>query len=333
MIEPTEPSTSDLAVVIPVWNDATGLDRLLAQISKLKEVSQVVVVDDASDTPADPVNMGWTAARLGADLVFARNAQRRGAGYSRNRGLKKVTTNRVIFFDSDDRFTSEFTHLINELPQDRFDFCVFGHADSRVAKIGGWGPLPGDERLWEQAGAFGALSELPAEKVPHLIQLIAYPWNKVYRTGFLREAGLRCTEIMVHNDIELHWLSFLRASRILVSDRVAAVHVVHQHGTRLTNRKGIERLEMFRALDPVRAEIASAGPSYILPFIRFVLALFHWAFDQLAPEYHTQFRKQIRNFLARSLDCKAFALIAAAEPELAARINTHLAWQPTPSTT
>lgn len=318
----------DLAVVIPVWNDAEGLDQLLKQISRLDAVSQVVIVDDASDRPADPASMGWTAGRLGADLVFARNAQQRGAGYSRNRGLKKVTTSRVIFFDSDDRFTPEFASLMADLPKGGFDVCVFAHADSRVAQSGGWGPLAGDDRLWERAGVFGALNELPAEKVPELIQISAYPWNKVYRTAFLREAGIRCTEIMVHNDIELHWLSFLRADRILVSDRVAAIHVVQRSGARLTNRSGAERLEMFRALDPVAEEISKAGPTFTLPFAKFVMALFHWALNQLAAKYHDAFRGRIRAFLAHHLDAAAFARIAAAEPELAKRINAHLAWQP-----
>ncbi|EYD70551.1 glycosyltransferase family 2 protein [Limimaricola hongkongensis] len=318
----------DLAVVIPVWNDTDGLDRLLGQIAGIEAVSQVVVVDDASDIPADPARRGWSAARLGADLVFARNAQQRGAGYARNRGLQKVTAGRVIFFDSDDRFTPEFARLMEELPRDGFDFGLFAHADSRVAQAGGWGPLAGDERIWERVGIIGALAELPAGKIPELIQLSAYPWNKVYRTGFLRETGIRCTEIMVHNDIELHWLSFLRARRILVSDRVAALHVVQRNGARLTNRSGAERLEMFRALDPVAQEIAGTGPAFTLPFAKFVMALFHWAMGQLAPEHHDIFRARIRGFLARHLDAAAFARIARAEPELAARINDHLAWQP-----
>jgi glycosyltransferase involved in cell wall biosynthesis len=322
------PTPPDLAVVIPVWNDEAGLEQLLGQISRLTAVSQVVVIDDASERPADPARLGWTAERLGADLIFARNAQQRGAGYARNRGLAKVTAGRVIFFDSDDRFTPDFAHLLAELPSDGFDFCLFAHADSRVAATGGWGPLPDDERLWERAGAFGALNDLPSGKVPELIQLTAYPWNKVYRTDFLREAGVRCTEIMVHNDIELHWMSFLRASRILVSDRVAAVHVVHCGGARLTNRNGAERLEMFRALDPVARAVAEAGPDFTLPFARFTMALFHWASGLIAPELRAGFSARIRMFLAQHLTPDAFARIAAADPDLAQRINVRLAWQP-----
>lgn len=320
--------SADLAVVIPVWNDAEGLARLLEQISRIPAISQVVMVDDASERPADPEAMGWTSERLGADLIFARNAQQRGAGYARNRGLAKVTANRVIFFDSDDRFTPEFSHLMAELPREGFDFCLFAHADSRIAAAGGWGPLPGDERLWERADILGALNEMPEAARPELIQLSAYPWNKIYRTGFLRETGIHCTEIMVHNDIELHWMSFLRASRILVSDRVAAVHVVHRDGRRLTNRSGAERLEMFRALNPVATAVAAADPGFALPFARFVMALFHWASELIAPELQQEFSARIKEFLLQHMTPDAFARIAAVDPELAGRINTRLAWQP-----
>ncbi len=315
---------TNLAVVIPVWNDAAGLDRLLGQISRIDAITQVVVVDDASDHPADPLAAGWSADRLGAELIFARNAQQRGAGYARNRGLAKVTAPRVIFFDSDDRFTPEFEHLLAELPDEAFDFCLFAHADSRVAREGGWGPLPGDERLWAEAGVWRAMAELPRDKVPDLIQLTAYPWNKIYRTGFLREQDIRCTEIMVHNDIELHWLSFLRAERILVSDRVAAVHEVHPAGHRLTNRGGAERLGVFDALAGVSAEIARAGPAFLLPFLRFSMALFHWALGLVGAEHEAAYRARMRAFLLACLDGEGFARIARAEPELAARINACL---------
>jgi glycosyltransferase involved in cell wall biosynthesis len=313
-----------LAVVIPVWNDAAGLDRLLGQISWIDAITQVVVVDDASDHPADPLAAGWRPERLGAELIFARNAQQRGAGYARNRGLAKVTAPRVIFFDSDDRFTPEFEYLLAELSDETFDFCLFAHADSRVAREGGWGPLPGDERLWAEAGVWRAMAELPRDKIPDLIQLTAYPWNKIYRTGFLREQDIRCTEIMVHNDIELHWLSFLRAERILVSDRVAAVHEVHPAGHRLTNRGGAERLGVFDALAGVSAEIGQAGPAFLLPFLRFSMALFHWALGLVGAEHETAYRARMRAFLLACLDVEGFGRIARAEPELAARINACL---------
>lgn len=317
----------DLAVVIPVWNDAAGLSRLLEQISRIRLVSQVVVVDDASDTPADPEGLGWNAERLGAELVFARNARQRGAGYARNRGLKKVTAARVIFFDSDDLFTQEFEYLLEELPSGGFDFCLFAHADSRVAAAGGWGPLPDDERLWQQANIIGALAELPTDKVPELIQLVAYPWNKIYRTGFLREHNISCTEITVHNDIELHWRSFLEARRILVSDRVAALHVVRRDGMRLTNRSGAERLDVFQALEPVARGVDRAGERFTLPFARFVMALFHWGIGQVTPDLLPAYRTRIREFLAEFLTERSFHQIAIADPDLATRINAHLAWQ------
>ena len=43
-----------------------------------------------------------------------------------------------------------------------------------------------------------------------------FPWNKLYRTAFLRTENIRFPDLRVHEDIRPHWQSCLRAERFAV---------------------------------------------------------------------------------------------------------------------
>jgi glycosyltransferase involved in cell wall biosynthesis len=254
-----------LSIIIPVHNDPEGLTRLLRQLQDMAVFEQIIVSDDASDVSCCPAELGFDEAAMG--VTYLRSDRQRGAGHARNQAMAAVTSDHVLFFDSDDLLSPGFPALIQSLSQsmqDRaFDFCIFRHIDSRSrADEGVPGPMESDQRLWDALGAYQADGQadglgdslegsprlLEAAEVATLAMVAAYPWNKIYRTGFLRDQNIRCTEIQVHNDIELHWSSFLKAERVFATTQLGCEHFVAENGTRLTNRRGRERLHVFEAL-------------------------------------------------------------------------------------
>ncbi len=326
-MDPAGPMT--LALLIPVWNDAEGLAQLLAQVPELGVFSQVIVVDDASDPPV-PQDL----ADPGCELVVLRLDERHGAGFARNRGLDAVTASHVIFFDSDDLFTPDFRKLVDELRVNpsihSADFTIFRHVDSRVRERGGLGPLQSDQAYWASAMGAAAAADLEGKprKLPRagalqLCRIAAYPWNKIYRTAFLREQNIRCTEIPVHNDLELHWASFLKAKSILCSARVCCEHFVHPNGSRLTNRTGEERLRVFEAFDNLLDILVEAPErlAYMTVLLEFALRLSAWIKGALEPQFHPALRAGMRKFLLGRLTPPLYALIAVRSPDLAMRIN------------
>lgn len=290
------PPLPDLALVIPVWNDAEGLARLLQVARDLGCFAQIVVVDDGSDVPVPPA----------PDVTLIRHATPRGGGVARNAGLDHVTCAHVLFFDADDLITPDLLDLLGDLGaclQDggSFDFCLFKHADSRVALEPRWGQPDWDEALWARARhAVGTLDQARPEALPVLAQTANYPWNKIYRTGFLRDHGIGCAATAVHQDIPLHWLAFLMARTVLVSDRICAWHAVGLTGARLTNRRGPERLQVFQALDPVARAVAQADdPAWRAALADFTLGLVDWIAARIDPEYLAALRVAEAAFLDR----------------------------------
>lgn len=315
-----------LTLVIPVRNDTALLRRLLLCAAGLRCFERIIVVDDASDVPVTPAAILPPGGALDGKLTLIRNEQRRGPGGCRNLGAARVQTTHLLFVDSDDLLSPEIVGLMDDLKRKSFDFCLFKHADSRVEADGGWGQMPYDEALWQRAGvAAFALHKASPLQAAILSQTANYPWNKIYRTGFLHRSGARCTDILLHEDIELHWKSFLSARKILVSDRIAVVHFVLDDGRRLTQRRGRERLAVFGPLQLIATLIeAQRAAEFKRPFLRFASDLFNWIKDNLEPDLHPELMQLVQHFLLDQLGEQTPGELAAGDPHLADQITAQL---------
>jgi hypothetical protein len=307
----TEPvSPLDLALVIPVWNDAAGLARLLAQADAMGVFAQIVVVDDGSDVPV-----------VAPGCTLIRHPSSQGGGLARNAGLAQVRTAHVLFFDADDLLTEELPLLLADLAGQDFDTCLFKHADSRVGAEPRWGQPDYDDRLWTEAGhASGAMRLASPEAVYLLAQTANYPWNKIYRTAFLRDHRIGCAATRVHQDIPLHWLGFIHAGRVLVSDRICAWHHIAPAG-RLSNRSGVERLDVFVALEPVVQ--AAQTPQWRAALARFLPGLIDWAAARVDPELLGQLRAKERDFIAAHF-AEQLPQMAKTDPDTAQTLRDRL---------
>lgn len=134
----------------------------------------------------------------------------------------------------------------------------------------------------------------------------AYPWNKIYRTDFLRKHNILCSETPVHNDVRLHWLSFLYAENVQASRRIGAVHIIGDRSHHLTERKGRERLCLGGILAELTDRIREVPGRLIVMqrFIQFVDAICRWNLRQVEPELVPEFR---------SLACEAYLGFTAQE--------------------
>ena len=283
----------DLAIVIPVWNIPQDLVFLLTQISRMNIFSEVIVCDDASDVDCNPEHLGFTSETLGARLTYIRSPEQRGAGAARNIGLAAVNAKNVLFFDADDHLSEKLPliwrrHIRDEIP----DFTIFRHTDSRVLNSEGReASFATDERQWDVALGKSNEKLLTREQSAHLCTISAYPWNKIYRTGFLRSQKINCSETPVHNDIRLHWLSFLKARSILAVREIGAIHIVGERDHHLTTRRGEERLCINEILEDLTNSIRESHRNTIFMrhFIHFVDTICRWNLNQVDHDIRAKF--------------------------------------------
>lgn len=87
------PSHRDVTVVIPVRDNASGLQRLVATLRGMR----VIVVDDGSATPVQQTDF----AGMHCDVQVLRHPDSKGPAAARNTGLAACNTDFVAFLDSD----------------------------------------------------------------------------------------------------------------------------------------------------------------------------------------------------------------------------------------
>lgn len=160
-------------------------DAVRSALAQGPAVRQVVAVDDCS-TDGSPQLL----ARLAADdprlTVVRRTVNSGGCGSPRNDGLDAVTSPYVMFLDSDD-----------VLPAGAVA-ALLGAATGAGAEVAGGlcvrRELPsGRERPWQESlYTAHAVVAHPCRR-PRLVHDTLCV-NKLYRTGFLREHGIRFPE-------------------------------------------------------------------------------------------------------------------------------------------
>lgn len=88
-----------LSVIIPTYNDATYLERLLAGLVKQRGLEFEVIVSDANSKDKVKQVVEVFSAKLDIHLV---NSEPKGPAHGRNLGAKKAKGQWLLFLDADD---------------------------------------------------------------------------------------------------------------------------------------------------------------------------------------------------------------------------------------
>lgn len=301
---------TDLTIVIPVFNAAAHLDDLNETIRSIPGLRiQAIYVDDGSTDGSDARIRDLA---LGcADTLALLQPVNAGAGQARNLGWGHALGRYVLFFDADDRLHGDvIAPTITRMDAEPdLDVAVLAYRSERQDIAHSTGMLPKDAAAFEALlkGAPDACGS--PEDFARLLVITNYPWNKIMRTARYRQTGLRFGATRVNNDILGHWHALMYPRRILLSRAEICTHVVHPGGSNLTNQQGILRLQMFDALDELYDLLLSEPDlrrQYAHFFWGFVLTLYKWARDKIAPEARSRYNRRMDDLIAR-IDLVDFA--------------------------
>jgi hypothetical protein len=125
----TPPREVPVSVVIPAYNRARTLDRVLESIKKQSVApDEVIVVDDGSTDSTMEVLMNWKA--LGVLPLKVVQQSNRGASAARNAGIRTATGDVIAFIDSDDEYAAHAIMTLKGLFQKHPEAIVaFGDAE------------------------------------------------------------------------------------------------------------------------------------------------------------------------------------------------------------
>lgn len=97
--------TPEVSVVIPAYNEATYIDRLLEALAKQKDVNFEVIVSDAESADGTKEVVGSFKDKL--DVKFF-EAPPKGPAFGRNQGAKQARGEWLLFLDADDDIDDPF---------------------------------------------------------------------------------------------------------------------------------------------------------------------------------------------------------------------------------
>ncbi len=191
-----------VSVVIPVYNSERYLSECLDSIlnQTLQDIEVICVDDGSTDQSLEILN---SYARADA-RIYTITQDQKGAGAARNLGFRHATGEYVFFCDSDDLCDAELLEKTvaraTETQADivGFDFVRFYEDGSEKQAIGvhlDW--LEFDNPEHELPESFNYMN------CPDRIMSIVNPtpWNKLYRSAFIRDNNLLFEEISSSNDI------------------------------------------------------------------------------------------------------------------------------------
>lgn len=223
-----------VSVVIPVYNIEAHLEQCLDSVAgqTLTDI-EVICVDDGS-LDDSPTILARYAAHDDRFQVFRQDNA--GPGVARNTGLAQVTGQYVIFLDSDDWFEPDFLEqMVRQLQKTDADMaiCRAVEFDTNTGL-----ELPSKWMLKEQYLPHECFP--PEDIAEHLYQFTyGWPWDKLYRTDFVRDANLSYPALPNSEDLVFVFQSLALAKRIAILDEI----LVHHRVNRMSSVSNSRRLE------------------------------------------------------------------------------------------
>lgn len=278
--------TPEISIVVPVYNLEKYLEETVKSIqAQTFQNFEVIFVDDGSTDRS--YDMLSAVAEKDSRFSVMRQA-RAGAGAARNHGFTAAKGTYTIFLDGDDLFEPVLLEKLWEAAErEQADIaaCHFSRFD-------GQGYFEQREgvysRLWLPKGMY----VFNYRDCPNRILSVVNPtpWNKLYRTDFIREHHLKFEEISSTNDITFAAVSVASAERIVYVPEYLVHYRVNHSGT-ITSKKE-------KNLDNIHIAVSSAvRQAKELPYKDAIMeSILYFAIDN----YVFALRNYISDFLTPS---------------------------------
>jgi glycosyltransferase involved in cell wall biosynthesis len=222
-----------LSMIIPHYNDSERCALLLASL-KEDFFKEIIVVDDASEDHHVKAleTLPERFKHLPLKLIFL--SHQSGAGKARNVGLELVSSDYVIFVDSDDVLTSNHNEILTEAINYNVDVVYVSPTSHTL-----------NGSLGKRHSRYENLVNLYVDKLNSLSEAklcthFFIPVSKVVSTSFIREFDLTFDEVMVSNDVMFSLKVGIHARKIKALKQ--PFYDILEHNSGLTQRKDKESL-------------------------------------------------------------------------------------------
>lgn len=246
-------NTPLVSVIIPICNTESYLDLCLSTILGQSFIEfELILIDDCSNDSSFGIAEIYRNAI--PEITLLRNETRKGAGYSRNRGLDLAKGKYILFLDSDDFFDENLLKkAVAAAEKEQLDVLVFN------ATV-----------FYEAGNRYEEVDHiLKREYVPDLCPFAgvdsnyifnmstAAPWNKLFRKAHIEKYDLKYMSLTNSNDVYFVYMAMAMAERIDVLYDRLVYYRQSPNSTQATKEK--DPLCWYEALTALREGLIGEG--------------------------------------------------------------------------
>ncbi len=291
----------DLSVIIPVYNVESYLAACLDSIVEQESCTiEVIAVDDVSTDSSLSILKKYEkqyALNQRIDINIIVLKENSGPGYARNLAVKEAKGEYVFFADSDDLIVSgAFSKLLEIARSELSDVTIFPYSLWRdnTCEIGEM--FSNDRDVLNQYMSGHKITTRSINDSQRLLVMSNYPWNKLYKTSFIKKNNIKFSIARMNEDILIHWESLILSNSITLVDEAFYIHRLFETGNQVTNCFDKTRFELFGVLSEVenfiRKDKVLMKKHYTF-FLLFKLTVFRWAHSRMQEDLVKEFREKM----------------------------------------
>ena len=236
----------ELSIIIPVYNVKEYLtecvESIIAGDAGFEDKIEVLLMDDGSTDGSGEIADSFA---LGKNYIQVIHQQNQGVAAARNRGIERASGKWLFFVDSDDRIAKDALAIILQ--------TLKANRKADILLFDAWKSKKGREKEWvhfKKEGCFDKSSQQGQRRLKLIRNRILYPdktpmaacWDKIYRSDFLKNNGIRFREeLLVLDDMIFNMEAFTYAGRVVYKKE--KIYHYRRVSTSITNRYHPDRVE------------------------------------------------------------------------------------------
>lgn len=306
-----------ISIIIPAYNVSAFIGQTLESVLNNKADMEIIVVDDAStDNTCDIVEIYATTHK---NITLIRSDINAGPGVARNRAIEIMTGEYCLFQDADDILVEgAIDYVLAKMDETNVDVSVFKY--SLLRSMHGQPEEMSDSKIiWDNAIGDQESVVLQLDAAPLFLITVNYPWNKIYRSSFIRSANILFSTARINEDILPHWATYMRAGRFLALNKSLAIHRLipgrDQH-TSVQDERRLDIFVAFRDAERLFDENSDFRRKYFHLFLFFKAGLLRWAQGNLQPHLQGIFR-EMTAYAYRNFTDEDFHRVYSVMPDVA----------------
>lgn len=283
-----------ISVIIPVYNVEKYLRECLDSVinQTLKEI-EIICIDDGSTDSSLEILKEYAAKDKRFTILQQEN---KGAGAARNVGLKTAKGEFLSFLDADDFFEPNMLDAaLNKIQKTEADFVIYNSNQ-----------FDDKTKQFINPNWFIKYNSLPNKEIFNCSEIscnifksiIGWPWDKLYRSSFVKKYNLYYPEIRSSEDALFVFSALFLANKISVLEKEKRfVHHRINNLSSLSNSRSKSWTCFYYVLNALKERLIKENKfnEFEHDFVNYALHFSLWNFRTLKEPIHSFLKEKLKN--------------------------------------